>query len=426
MLHTIVIIFMILMLLCGVPIAVVVGLGAILLIKFAAQIPLVALPQVMFSGIDTTLLLAVLFFVFAGNIMSEGVLAKRLINVGKALLGWAHGGLAVSGVLGCIFFAAISGSSTATVIAVGGLLIPAMIKEGYSINFSTGLITSAGSLGILIPPSVPMIIWAMVMNVSITQQFIAGVVPGLMIGFMLICYSYYLARRNGWKGTGRVGGREMLQVLKEGIWGLSLPVVVLGGIYSGAFTPTEAAAVAVIYALVIELFIQRSLRFRDLGKVTLNSVLVGSALIFIISAASTLSWYLSFMHVPVQAAEFLGEAIEQRWIFLVLCNIFLLFLGCFIDLVSAMLIIGPILIPVLAKFNIDPLHFGIIMIVNCEIGFLTPPLGLNLFVASTITKRDIVSVARSTAPFIVLFVAGLMIITFFPQISLMLTRLGAL
>jgi len=420
-----IVIIMFLLLFCGVPIAVVVGLTAVLLIKFVAEIPLLALPQVMFSGIDTTLLLAVLFFIFAGNIMSEGSLAKRLVNVGKALLGWQRGGLAAAGVLACMFFAAISGSSTATVIAVGGIMIPALTKSGYHKNFATGLITSAGSLGILIPPSVPMIIWALVMNVSITKQFIAGVGPGILIGAIFIGYSYYLARANGWKGSRKFSSKEVLKAIKQGIWGLSLPIVVLGGIYAGVFTPTEASAVAVVYALVIELFIHRSLTFQDLPEVILKSVLVGSALIFIISTAATLSWYLSFMQVPVQAADFMAEVIEQRWVFLIICNIFLLFLGCFVDLVSAMLILGPILLPMLVKFNIDPLHFGIIMIVNCEIGFLTPPLGLNLFVASAITKRSLVSVARSTIPFLLLMIFALLLITYFPPISLKLTEILA-
>ena len=418
-----ILIAMFLLLFCGVPIAVVVGLAAILLIKFVAEVPLLALPQVMFSGIDTTLLLAVLFFIFAGSIMSEGTLAKRLVNVGKALLGWQRGGLAMAGVLACMFFAAISGSSTATVIAVGAIIIPALTKSGYHKNFSTGLITSAGSLGILIPPSVPMIIWALVMNVSITKQFIAGVGPGVLIGAIFIIYSYYLARVNGWKGSSKFSSKEVCQSLKEGFWGLMLPVVVLGGIYSGIFTPTEASAVAVIYALVIELFVHRSLSFQNLPKVLLSSVLVGSTLIFIISAASTLSWYLSFMQIPVYVADFMAEFISQRWVFLILTNVFLLLLGCFVDLVSAMLILGPILMPVLEKFQIDPLHFGIIMIVNCEIGFLTPPLGLNLFVASAITKRNVVSVAKSTFPFLLLMFFALLIITYFPPISLMLTQI---
>jgi len=422
----VIIIAMFLLLVSGIPVAVVVGLTAILLIKVVAQIPLMALPQVMFSGIDTTLLLAVLFFIFAGNIMSEGVLAKRLINIGKALLGWQRGGLAAAAVLACMFFAAISGSSTATVIAVGGIMIPALIRDGYHQDFSTGLITSAGSLGILIPPSVPMIIWALVMNLSITRQFIAGVAPGILIGGVFIGYSYYMARKHGWRGSStKASLGEVLTALKEGIWGLSVPVIVLGGIYSGAFTPTEASAVAVVYALVIELFIHRSISLQALPKVILNSVIVGSALLFIISAASTLSWYLSFMQVPVQMANFLGEAIQHRWVFLMLANACLLILGCFVDLVSAMLILGPILMPVLAKFAIDPIHFGIIMIVNCEIGFLTPPLGLNLFVASAITKRSFVAVAKSTMPFVLLMIFALLLITYIPAISLELTELIA-
>jgi len=271
-----------------------------------------------------------------------------------------------------------------------------------------------------------MIIWALVMNLSITRQFIAGVAPGILIGGVFIGYSYYMARKHGWRGSStKASLGEVLTALKEGIWGLSVPVIVLGGIYSGAFTPTEASAVAVVYALVIELFIHRSISLQALPKVILNSVIVGSALLFIISAASTLSWYLSFMQVPVQMANFLGEAIQHRWVFLMLANACLLILGCFVDLVSAMLILGPILMPVLAKFAIDPIHFGIIMIVNCEIGFLTPPLGLNLFVASAITKRSFVAVAKSTMPFVLLMIFALLLITYIPAISLELTELIA-
>jgi C4-dicarboxylate transporter DctM subunit len=335
-----ILIAMVFLLITGVPIAVVVGITAILLIKFLAQIPLIALPQVMFGGIDTSLLLAVLFFIFAGNIISEGVLAQRLINVCKVTVGSRRGGLAISAVFACMFFASISGSSTATVIAIGSIMIPALIKHGYHQNFSTGLLTTAGSLGILIPPSIPMIIWALVANVSITKLFVAGIIPGILIGGILMWYSYYMARAHNWREE-RVTFQEMKVALKEGAWGISLPIVVLGGIYSGIFTATEASAVSVVYALIIELFIHRSLKVHRLPKVILDSALIGSALLFIISAASTLSWFLSFMQVPVQIASFIGEVIEHRWIFLLLVNIFLLFLGCFVDLVSAMLVIGP-------------------------------------------------------------------------------------
>ena len=414
---------MLLLLVSGVPIAVVVGISAIILIKFVAQIPLTALPQVMFSGIDTSLLLAVLFFIFAGNLMSAGTLASRLIQVGRVFLGFFRGGLAVTSVIACIFFAAISGSSTATVIAVGSIMIPALIKNGYGEGFSTGLITSAGSMGILIPPSVPMIIWALVMNVSITKQFIAGVLPGLLLGAVFIGYALLLARRHNWRGAERATFGEVKKAVREGVWGISLPVVVLGGIYAGIFTATEASAVAVVYALIIEMAIHRSLKIRQLPNVVLSSLLVGTALLFIISAASTFSWFLSFMQVPVRLAGFLGEAIEHRWVFLILANFFLLMMGCFVDLVSAMLILGPILIPVLAKFGIDPIHFGVIMIVNCEIGFLTPPLGMNLFVSAAITKKDFLSVAKGTLPFLILMFLTLFLITYIPTISLMLTTL---
>lgn len=416
---------MILLLISGVPIAVVVGISAVILIKFVAQIPLTALPQVMFSGIDSSLLLAVLFFIFAGNIMSAGTLASRLIRVGLVFLGCFRGGLAVTSVIACIFFAALSGSSTATVIAVGSIMIPALIKHGYDEGFSTGLITSVGSLGILIPPSVPMIIWALVMNVSITQQFIAGVLPGLLMGGVFIVYALFLARRHNWRGAERATVQEVKEAVRQGIWGISLPVVVLGGIYAGVFTATEASAVAVVYAIIIETAIHRSLKIRDLPKVVMNSLLVATALLFIVSAASTFSWFLSFMQIPVHLAEFLGEAIEQRWAFLMLANLFLLIMGCFVDLVSAMLILGPILMPVLIKFGIDPIHFGIIMIVNCEIGFLTPPLGMNLFVSSAITKKSFLFVAKGTLPYLILMFLTLFLITYIPSISLMLTRVVA-
>lgn len=418
-----IIIAMFVLLLCGVPVAVVVGVTAILLIKFVAHIPLLALPQVMFSGIDTTLLLAILFFVLAGNVMSEGVLAKRLINICKVLLGWRRGGLAISGVLACVFFASISGSSTATVIAVGAVIIPALIKDGYGPNFSTGLIASSGSLGILIPPSVPMIIWALATNVSITDQFIAGVFPGLLIAGLFITYSYVMARMHGWRGSEKASFGDIKRAFIEGSWGLTLPIVVLGGIYSGAFTPTEASAVAVVYSLIIEVFIHRSLTVRKFGQVLLNSVLYGSALLFIISAASTLSWYLSFMQVPVRLADLITEMIQHRWLFLLIANVCLLVLGCFVDLVSAMLILGPILVPILNKFEIDLVHFGIVMIVNCELGFLTPPFGLNLFVTSAITKRDLVSITRGVFPFILVMLFGLQLITYIPDLSLMLKKL---
>ena len=413
---------LILVFLMGVPIAIVIALTTLILIHFTTNIPLIALPQQMFAGIDTTLLLAVYFFILAGHIMTVGTLSKRLIRLINAFLGATRGGLAISSVIGCIFFAAISGSSPATVIAIGGIMIPAMIKEGYGEHFSLGLLTSAGSLGILIPPSIPMIIWALVMSLSVTDQFIAGIIPGLILGCGFILFTLVKSGKEGWYGKEKVRLSEIKGALKEGIWGLTLPIVVLGGIYSGVFTPTEASAVAVVMALLIELLIHRDLSFKEIPKAVREATVLGATLVFIISGATTISWYLSFMQIPNNIAEFLGNVITQKWLFLLLINFFLLFLGCFVDLVSAMLILGPIFLPTLTKFGIDPLHFGIIMVVNIEIGFLTPPFGLNLFVSSGITKRPLSEVARSVVPFLFMMYGFLLLVTYVPSLSTWLVK----
>jgi C4-dicarboxylate transporter DctM subunit len=404
--------------LLGVPIAVILGLSTLVLVYFTTNIPLLSIPQQMFNGIDTTLLLAVYFFIIAGQIMTEGTLSRRLIRLINSFLGRSKGGLAISSVLACMFFAAISGSSPATVIAIGGIMIPALMKDGYDEKFSTGLLTSAGSLGILIPPSIPMIIWALVMTQSVTEQFLAGVIPGIILGAGFMLMSYLKASKEGWAGTTEASWPEIRKALRQGVWGLSLPVVVLGGIYTGVFTTTEASAVAVVLALFIELVIHRDLSFRRVPRVVIDATVLGASLVFIISAAATLSWYLNFMQVPNKFAAFLGSAITQKWVFLLMANIFFLFLGCFMDLVSAMLVLGPIFLPTLARFGIDPLHFGIIMVVNIEIGFLTPPFGLNLFVASGVTRKSLHSVAMSVAPFLLMMFAVLLLLTYVPSLSL--------
>jgi C4-dicarboxylate transporter DctM subunit len=414
---------LILVFLIGVPIAIVLALTTLVFIHFTTNIPLIALPQQMFAGIDTTLLLAVYFFILAGHIMTEGSLSERVIRLINAFLGSTRGGLAISSILGCIFFAAISGSSPATVIAIGGIMIPAMIKEGYGEQFSLGLLTSAGSLGILIPPSIPMIIWALVMSLSVTDQFIAGIIPGLILGSGFILLSLAKSGKEGWHGKQQFSLSEIKVALREGIWGSFMPIVVLGGIYLGVFTPTEASAVAVVMALLIELFIHKSVSFRQIPKVVREATVLGATLVFIISGATTISWYLSFMQIPNSIADFLANVISQKWLFLLLINLFLLFLGCFVDLVSAMLILGPIFLPTLTKFGIDPIHFGIIMVVNIEIGFLTPPFGLNLFVSSGITKRPLSEVAKSVAPFILMMYAFLLLLTYVPFISTCLVKL---
>jgi C4-dicarboxylate transporter, DctM subunit len=407
----------------GAPIAIALLITTLLFILITTNIPAHVLVQQMFSSIDTSLLLGVIFFILAGNIMTAGNISERLIRIGNALFGNVKGGLAISSVLACTFFAAISGSSPATVVAVGSIMIPALIKAGYGKHFSIGLLTSAGSMGILIPPSIPMIIYAMVMSESVTKQFLGGFVPGILLSLVFILYSLVFCSRKGWGPKAGASWAKIGRSFKEGIWGLSLPFIVLGGIYGGVFTPTEAAAVSVVAALIIEMFIHKSIKFGQLKKILVNSGMVSASILFIISAAGTMSWYMGIEQIPNQVAEWIGEVIKDRWLFLLLVNIFLLGLGCFMDLVSAMLILGPIFLPMIKNFGVDPIHFGIIMILNIEIGFLTPPFGINLFVSCGMLKERFGEVTRGVLPFIALMFAYLCIVTYVPWISTILPSL---
>jgi C4-dicarboxylate transporter DctM subunit len=406
----------------GVPLAAVVGVAALLCVMAFTSIPPQALFQQLYQGSEYDLLQAVVFFIVAGNVMTRGSLASRLIKVGQALVGGFSGGLAITAVLLCMFFAAISGSSPATVVAIGTIMIPALIKSGYDTRFSVGLLTTAGSLGIMIPPSIPMIIWAVVVGVSVTKQFTAGFLPGILIGLALMAYSYVMARKRGWRVSSKISWHDLIEALKQGAWGLFMPFLVLGGIYSGAFTATEAAAVAFVYALLVELFIHRSIRVKDMMPIFKESVLTSAMLLFIIANASVLSYYFSVDQIPERVADFLVRYIDNRFMFLLLVNIALLIMGCFMDVVSAMLVLGPVFMPLLQRFEIDFIHFGIIMVLNIEIGFLTPPFGVNLFVSSGITGKDVLEVARSVAPFLVIMLGMLLLITYVPWISLVLTR----
>lgn len=406
----------------GVPLAAVVGVAALLCVISFTSIPPQALFQQLYQGSEYDLLQAVVFFIVAGNVMTRGSLASRLIKVGQALVGGFSGGLAITSVLLCMFFAAISGSSPATVVAIGTIMIPALIKSGYDQRFSVGLLTCAGSLGIMIPPSIPMIIWAVVVGVSVTKQFTAGFLPGILIGLALMAYSYVMARKRGWRVSRKISWQELIEALKQGAWGLFMPFLVLGGIYSGAFTATEAAAVAFVYALLVELFIHRSIRVKDMMPIFKESVLTSAMLLFIIANASVLSYYFSVDQIPERVADFLIRYIDSRFMFLLLVNVALLIMGCFMDVVSAMLVLGPVFVPLLQRFEIDFIHFGIIMVLNIEIGFLTPPFGVNLFVASGVTGKDVLEVARSVAPYLVIMLGMLFLITYVPWISLVLTR----
>ncbi|MBC8068237.1 MAG: TRAP transporter large permease [Deltaproteobacteria bacterium] len=375
------------------------------------------------AGLSTkNVLLAIPFFVVSGAIMSAGDIANRLVAFARSLVGWLPGGLAVAAVGGCIFFAAISGSSPVTVIAIGSVMYPALVKANYPSRFSLGLVSSAGSLGIVIPPSIPMLVFAIVASGSVTidvgELFMAGILPGMMIGGLLAIYSIYFAIKTG--GIERVpfSWAEVWRSFTDGLWAILLPVQILGGIYSGLFTPTEAAAVSVVYALVVELFVHRQLGVHHLPKILAESAVMMGSLLVIMALAFGLNDFLVEEQIPDKAV-----ALIQSWDldvveFLLVVNGLLLIAGALMDSISAIMIIAPLITPVAIKLGIDPIHLGIIFIVNLEIGYLTPPIGLNLFVASSVFNKPIGEVIRAVIPFILVMMVGLVVVTYVPSIAL--------
>jgi C4-dicarboxylate transporter DctM subunit len=412
-----------LLLFAGVPIAIILGITTALSLVLCTSTPLHIIAQQLFTALDKFVLLAVPFFIFAGAIMTRGSIAKRLIDFVNALVGWFPGGLGMAATLGCIFFAAISGSSPATVVAIGSIMIPALIESGYGERFSLGLVTVSGSLGIVIPPSIPMILYCLVMNVSVAEMFMAGIIPGLLTGLLLMAYTYLVARNKGWKIEKKGSLREVIRTGRRGFWALLLPLVVLGGIYSGLFTPTEAAAVSVVYALVIEMFVYREFGVGELTSICQQAAVLSACLLFILACAMSFLWLLTAEQIPQQLADIIITHIHTPWIFLLCVNLLFLVLGCFMDDVSAMLILAPLFYETLNRYQIDLVHFGIVMVLNIQLGMLTPPFGLNLFVASGLTNRPLSTVARGVVPFLGIMLLCLFLITYIPAISLLLPEL---
>ena len=400
----------------------------------------------MFEATKKQELLAIPFFVLAGNLMTRGTIAARLIDVAKAMMGHIPGGLGAGSVIACAFFAAISGSSPVTVIAIGGLMFPMLLKEGYSERYSMGVLTTAGGLGIIIPPSIPMIVYAIMVSgnpevgvIDPAKLFKAGILPGLFIASTLIGYTFFtqwprdLAEQPKSIPMGE-WIRGIGKALSRGVASMMLPVLILGGIYGWLdfaplgldvairFTVTEAAAVAVIYALFVELVLHRELKWRDLPNVFADSAIMMGSLFMILVVAISLNRFFVFEQVPEAATAFMLEHVDSRITFLILVNVFLLLLGCVMDILSAILIVAPLLAPIAASYGIHPIHFGIMFIVNLELGYLTPPLGLNLFVASTVFERSILEVIRAVIPFLVLMLFCLVVIVWFPSLSLLLVE----
>jgi C4-dicarboxylate transporter, DctM subunit len=404
----------------GMPIAISLGLSSLVTIFFFSQDSLASMSIKLFETSEHYTLLSIPFFVLAGNFMSTGGVAKRMVNFAIAAVGHLRGGLAIASILACMLFAAVSGSSPATVVAIGSIVIAGMVKNGYSKEFAAGVICNAGTLGILIPPSIVMVVYAAVTEVSVGRLFMAGVIPGLMLGFMLMGAVWWRVGKLNIAPPPKASMAEVLRTFRESMWGMALLVIIMGGIYGGVFTPTEAAAVSAVYALVVALFIYRDLSFKHLPEVFLESAKTTVMLMFIVCNALLFAHVLTTERIPQTIAEHILAVGMSPWMFLLVVNLILLVAGNFMEPTGIILILAPILFPIATQLGIDPIHLGVIMVVNMEIGMVTPPVGLNLFVTSGVTGMSLVQVTRAALPWLMVLLAFLVIITYVPFISLAL------
>jgi C4-dicarboxylate transporter, DctM subunit len=413
------------MLLCfalTVSVAVSIGLASLLGIQIANVNMLVSVKE-MFTSINKFPLAAIPFFILAGNLMEAGGISRRLVEFAKSIVGGVQGGLPMTCVLTCMIFAAVSGSSVATTFAIGAILIPALIRHGYPTNYAAALQATSAELGVIIPPSIPMILYGVSAEVSIGELFIAGFGPGLLIGGALMLFVYLYCKRKGWGKNDGDGRLKFSAATVQAAWALLMPVIILGGIYGGIFTPTEASAVAVFYALFVGMVIYREIKPKDLAAVLKKSVISSAVIMFIIANAGLFAFLITRAGVPDQIGVFLKEVLQNPLLFLLGVNAALFLIGMFIETSAAIIVLAPILVPVAAHFGIDPVHFGIIMVVNLALGMITPPFGVNLFAACTVARISVDRIIPPLVPFVGVVLCCLMLITYVPQISLFLRDL---
>jgi C4-dicarboxylate transporter, DctM subunit len=405
------------LMLTGMPISISLGLTVLTFLFTMTQVPIESVALKLFTGIEKFEIMAIPFFILAGNFLTHGGVARRMINFATSMVGHWHGGLALAGVVACALFAAVSGSSPATVVAIGSIILPAMVRQGYPKNFGAGVITTSGALGILIPPSIVMVMYSVTTNTSVGKLFMAGVVPGLMLAFLLGLTTWYLARKHNYPRMPKASWGERWRTFRASAWGLLLILIVMGGIYSGAFTPTEAAAMAAVYAFFIAVFVYKDLRLKQVGKVLLDSASMSAMLLYIITNAVLFSFLMTSENIPQAMAEWLTGQGLGVISFLLVVNILLLLAGNVMEPSSIVLIMAPILFPVAMKLGIDPVHFGILIVVNMEVGMCHPPVGLNLYVASGITKMGITELTVAVWPWLLTMIIFLLMVTYIPQIS---------
>jgi C4-dicarboxylate transporter, DctM subunit len=429
-------ILLIALMMVGMPISIALGLTVLTFLFTLTTVPLDSVALKLFTGIEKFEIMAIPFFILAGNFLTHGGVARRMINFATAMIGHWHGGLGLAAVLACALFAAVSGSSPATVVAIGSIILPAMIKQGFPERFGAGIVTTSGALGILIPPSIVMVMYAVatsgmvvtgpagekISSASVGQLFMAGVIPGLMLAFFLGLTTWYRARKFNYPRMPKATLAERWHALRESFWGLSLIVVVIGGIYSGAFTPTEAAAMSAVYAFIIAVFVYGDMRLKDVPRVLLQSASLSAMLLYIITNAVLFSFLMTSEQIPQTMAAWIGDTGLTRWQFLLVVNLLLLLAGNFMEPSSIVLIMAPILFPIAMKLGIDPVHFGILIVVNMEVGMCHPPVGLNLYVASGIAKMGITELTIAVWPWLLTMLAFLVLVTYVPELSLWLPR----
>ncbi len=408
------------LLLIGVPIAIAIGASSLLYILMGGIQQLIAV-QKLFAGINSVALLAIPFFILAGDLMNTGGIAKRLVRLANAFIGNMTGGLGVVTILGCMFFAAIAGSGVATAAAMGAIMIPAMVNNGYDKGFATSIVASASPIGVIIPPSITFVIYGVLTGTSIADLYLAGIPAGVIVGLALMSVNFYYSKKYGYRGVSQDGmtktekNRERLVAFKEALWALGTPLILIGGVFGGIFTPTESAVVAVVYALFVGIFIYKDMKFSDVPRIFLNSSKTAAKIMFIIANASLFAYVLTYERIPQMLVTSLLNVTSNKFLIILLINLILLVAGTFMETSAILIIMVPLLMPVLSQIGMNLTHFGIIITVNTAIGLLSPPFGVCLFTSSTVSKVPIEVLSRKVLPFMLAAIVALMIITYLPQ-----------
>lgn len=409
--------------LISVPVGIALFLAAFSGFLWFTDIPLMMIGQAMFLKLDKFSLLCVLFFVLAGNLMSSGAIAKKIVEFAESLVGHFKAGMAISAIVSCALFGSVSGSALATLAAIGGLMVPALKKQGASDDFSVGLLTSSSVLGIIVPPSIPMILYCLVTDNSIARLFLGGFLPAFLLVAVLSAYVIYVARRKERIIKGKFNIDSLGKAFSSGIWALLMPLIIFGGIFSGIFTATEAAVIAAVYAYFVELCIYRKLTLKEVGRITIDSGVTIGGLLIITAGSMVMSDYLTFMQIPDQITQWAVATLNNKLFFLLVVNVMLLILGTFMEIIAGILIMAPILYPVAMAMGIDPVHFGLIMILNLGIGYVTPPIGVNCFLAASMFSRPASHVFKAVLPTLIILLLSILILTYVPVITTLLPNI---